>query len=980
MGQSQQAAHMKIGSTSIETEEMLKDISFEDTFTMVKHVCATRIAGTVIELDGKIICEKSTNPRDPDKALLKELWKDIKTAGLLSIYDIKHYNNYYKIATTNKSKIACYFGIHIVNDDLKANITLYTCSNQPLKLSGEQLDLFQAQARQFSSHVFAKLALEITNNRLKSTRNILSHHEQNYQSVLDSTGDMMFELDMNGKFIAINQLLKNALGYSEEEFADMHYTDLVPAYKRRKLEQFFEGQLKEKSDDQITEFPFKAKDGSTKWVGLKVAINYPNESERKFVVVARDISREKEATNKLAKYRNGLKLINEIASNANFTLKEQLYMALEVGSSYLGLEVAVIGQVIDDMYYVKFHQLAHPDYGVKLKDSYKLKNVFSDITFRQDDVITIAHSKESEYGNHPCYLELGMESYIGTPYYIKGKKEGTVSFFSLSPRSAFDDNEIDFIKIFARWIGFILERERNQSSLLSEQGMLRAFASFSPAAIAMFDTNMEYLAATEKWIEENNLMTGKILGKNYYEEFPESKEEWKEYHQRALKGEVLSFEEDWYINKKGEKVWLTWAVRPWYTESHEIGGVIIFMQNISLQKQQAEELVKAKEAAEKASQAKDQFLSTMSHEIRTPLNAVIGAGHLLLQEDPREDQIQNMTLLKNSGEHLLSLVNDILDFNKIEEGKLHLEDTSFDFLKLISSIQFAMEQAAQEKNIDFKLEIDQAIPYVLKGDPTRINQILINLLSNAIKFTKVGFVKLAIKLTAHEKENVKLYFEVQDSGIGITQEQLNSIFERFTQADKDTTRKYGGSGLGLTITRRLLEMMGSEIHVKSAPDEGSRFYFDLLLKEGDQNNVVRESTRPTGDIKTASSKRILLVDDHEVNRIMASKFLTKWGLEVDCAENGKACLDMIENQGYDLVLMDLQMPEMDGFEATNLIRARKESYFQQIPIIALTASALVETREEVKRVGMNDYVTKPFNPKVFRNKLSIHLNDPSLAE
>lgn len=976
----QPAAITKTGN-EVSTNYSLDNIPYEDTFVMTKHICETNIAGVAVCYKGEQITHKFDGIKEADLELLKLLFTDIQATGILNINDVKQYSNYQEIVSTTKSRLISFHGIHIENVKLKASVILYTCTNVPHKIAAEKMDLFQLQARQIANQVFSKLELDQTNDKFKSTKKILKHHEKNYQSILDSTGDMMFELDMNGKFLSINNLLKEALGYEEEEFAEMHYSDLVANYKKRKLKEFFDNQINGNSDEQYAEFPLKTKAGLNKWVGLKIAINYPDENEKRLIVVARDISKQKEATNKLSKYRNGLKLINEIASNANFTLKEQLYMALEVGSSYLGLEVAVIGQVIDDTYYVRFSQLAHPDYDVKLKESYALKNVFSDITYHQDEVITISHSKESEYGNHPCYLELGMEAYIGTPYYIKGKKEGTVSFFSLSPRqNPFDDNEVDFIKIFARWIGFILERERNQNSLLSEQGMLRAFASFSPAAIAMFNTDMEYLAATERWVEENKLVTGKILGKNYYEEFPESKEEWKKYHQRALKGEVLSFEEDWYINKHDEKVWLTWAVRPWFTEEHQIGGVIIFMQNITLQKNQAEELVRAKEAAEKASQAKDQFLSTMSHEIRTPLNAVIGAGHLLLQEDPREDQVQNMTLLKNSGEHLLSLVNDILDFNKIEEGQLKLEQTSFDFLKVVSSIQFAMEQSAREKNVEFKLDIDKEIPAILEGDPTRINQILINLLSNAIKFTDKGFVQLKVELISKAKDQFNLHFEVQDSGIGITQEQLNSIFDRFTQADEDTTRKYGGSGLGLTITRRLLELMDSEIRVSSAPGEGSTFHFDLTLQEGDRSKVINEVVSSGNGSKSASNKKVLLVDDHEVNRIMASKFLTKWGLEVDCANNGKDCLDMMESQSYDLILMDLQMPEMDGFEATNHIRAREENYFKDVPIIALTASALVETREQVKKVGMNDYVTKPFNPKIFRNKLALHLKDPSLSE
>ncbi len=944
----------------------LKDIAH-----VILQLCHTKVAGVCIYDGQQFQLEYATSSIKLSASLVKLLEKVQHKGSVVLINS----------SDTDSSKPFTFIGVPLIRSEKDLLGVVFTYVNKEIGITNDQITAFEAQGRVVRDHFLAFSHLDVTLQRLEHNKHRLHHQEEHLQAVLDNSGDMIFELDELGKFLLVNQVLRDSLGYSEDELAGMHYTDLVARHKQKKLTKFIEGHLEEEGTKIYDEFPLVKKDGTKLWVGLKLSIDRDEGEFQKYVVVARDISAQMQITEKLNKYRNGLKLINTIASNVNFSLKEQLYMALEVGSSYLGLEVALIGQIIDDTYHVKFSQLAHPDYGVKLENSYPLKNVFSEITFNQDDVVSLSHVKESEYGEHPCYIALGMETYIGTPYYIKGKKEGTVSFFSLTPRSRpFDDNEIDFIKIFARWIGFILERERHQSSLLSEQGMLRAFASFSPAAIAMFNKDMEYVAATEKWLVENNLKFDEVIGKNHYEVVADIKEEWKENYARALKGEVISCDEDSYIDKNGKEVWLTWEVRPWYTEAHEIGGIILFTQNITVQKQQEADLIHAKEAAEAASKAKDQFLSTMSHEIRTPLNAVIGAGHLLLQEDPREDQVENLTLLKNSGEHLLSLVNDILDFNKIEEGKLTIEETAFEFPKLISSIQHSMRQGANEKNIQFEFGVDEAIPKILKGDPTRINQILINLVSNAIKFTEKGTVGLHVKLASQEKDKVRVYFEVTDSGIGITQEKLQSIFDRFTQADEDTTRKYGGSGLGLTITKKLLEMMGSEIQVDSIPGEGSRFHFELELLVSEESKVKHDKLVPQENGRSDTQKRILLVDDHEINRIMASKFLAKWGLIVDCAINGKECLDMVEGQSYDLILMDLQMPEMDGFEATNHIRARKEKYFKDLPIIALTASALVETREEVKRVGMNDYVTKPFNPKVFKNKLAIHLNDPSLSE
>jgi PAS domain S-box-containing protein len=405
--------------------------------------------------------------------------------------------------------------------------------------------------------------------------------------------------------------------------------------------------------------------------------------------------------------------------------------------------------------------------------------------------------------------------------------------------------------------------------------------------------------------------------------------------------------------------------KPHYNELGKITKLHGAIMDITEWKDAKEALIKAKVQAEQAAIAKSQFLSTMSHEIRTPMNAVIGFTHLLMQ-DPREDQREYLKTLKFSAENLLVLINDILDFSKIEAGKIEFEEVDFSVRELISNIKHATVQKAQEKNIRFKLLIDDDLPEVVIGDPVRLGQIITNLVSNGIKFTDKGKVIICATLVSTNDKQTTINFEVKDTGIGIPEDKWESIFESFTQASSDTTRKYGGTGLGLTITRRLLELQGSQIHLKSKEGEGSVFSFDLtfgsskktISKSKSHHRLFKESLKGT---------RVLIAEDNQINVVLAKEFLRQWDVECDVAENGAIALQLVKTNNYDLVLMDLQMPEMDGYETT--LEIRKIEQYKDLPIIALTASAMLNIQDRAFIVGMDDYISKPFNPDELYGKL-----------
>ena len=385
------------------------------------------------------------------------------------------------------------------------------------------------------------------------------------------------------------------------------------------------------------------------------------------------------------------------------------------------------------------------------------------------------------------------------------------------------------------------------------------------------------------------------------------------------------------------------------------------------------ELRIAKEQAEKSMKAKETFLSTMSHEIRTPMNAVIAMTHFLLDEDPRPNQKENLNTLKFSAENLLVLINDILDFSKIDAGKVEFEEVPFNLKLLSHDLLHAFQSTAQEKKLELKSHYDKNLPSHVVGDPVRLNQILTNLISNGIKFTKKGFIDLSIQKISESESHLVIEFSVTDSGIGIPQDKFDLIFESFEQASKDTTRKFGGTGLGLTITKRLLELQGSYIQLESTLGEGSKFFFQLSFKKDTSNPGKLTDTIEKTKENSLKGIKVLIVEDNNVNQLIASKFLEKWGAVVRIAENGIEGVEMVNNNHYDIVLMDLQMPEMDGFEATRNIRNTKGSYYRDLPILALTAAAMVEVREQVMEAGMNDYISKPFNPNELFSKINRHL-------
>ncbi|WP_051664258.1 PAS domain-containing hybrid sensor histidine kinase/response regulator [Dyadobacter crusticola] len=494
--------------------------------------------------------------------------------------------------------------------------------------------------------------------------------------------------------------------------------------------------------------------------------------------------------------------------------------------------------------------------------------------------------------------------------------------------------------------------QTTQNALLLEKARLSAFVTHSPAAVAMFDKNICYLATSQKWIEDYRLGDQQVIGRSHYEVFPNVSEQWKAIHQRCLEGEIVNrHEECWRPPGWAHDQYLNWEVRPWFSHDGEVGGIMMFTSDATADVAQRQELNAAKLAAEQASVAKSEFLASMSHEIRTPLNGIIGFTDLLLKTEISALQSQYLNIVNQSATALMSVINDILDFSKIEAGKLELDIARCDLLEIVSQASDIVSYSIQKKGVEFLLNLAPSLPRFAWVDETRLKQVLLNLLSNAAKFTDSGEIELSVTpigLVGPMRQAIR--FSVRDTGIGIREDRMEKIFSAFAQEDGSVAKKYGGTGLGLTISNRLLGMMGSRLQLTSQVGQGSTFSFDIGVKI--------DNSRPFAFEKVEQVQHVLIVDDNEHNQMILASIFDLFHISSDRAPSGAEGLALLKTRSYDAAVIDFHMPEMDGIAMIDEIR--KELDPSKLPILLLHSSADdILVNEAVNRLGIMEHLSKP---------------------
>lgn len=807
---------------------------------------------------------------------------------------------------TGDPNIRFYAGAPLVNPEGYKLGTLCVIDTEPKQLNEKQKETLQILSR----FVINQFELRRTKQELERSRDI-------YLNLVEDAGDIIYTCDLEGNFNYISPAVSKISGYRPEELAGKHFTELVAEDWKKRTQLYYIRQFRDKMPKTTMEFPMITSSGEQRWVEQTVVLLFKDGEPAGFQGIVRDISERKEAEEKLAE-------ANQLFTRIFHTSP----VAMSLGALNPNRFVEVNQSFVSFTGYSQEEMIGKNSAEVGLMGN------------AERDEVSALFAKQGFLRNLEIkmFTKAGEEKYalISTEIIEMGGKNFILNVY-------YD----------------ITKRKKYEIELFEAKNLFTKIFDTSPVAMSLGSLKpYKYIEVNESFSKLTGYTQDELKSLDFEKRGLVSGEERaKMLSAFAQEGSLRNLEVKITV-QNGEKRYILLS-----TELIDIGGqglALSVYHDITERKLLEEQLVIAKEQAEDSARAKEQFLANMSHEIRTPINGVVGFTELLMNTKLNKDQKEFVHAVDASGKNLLSVVNNILDYSKIDAGMMDIEEIPLSIRSIFSSLAILFSQRAKEKKIKLSFSAARVIPEIVIGDPARLTQIFTNLVGNALKFTEKGSITATASLVKKDKEHVRVKFVVKDTGIGIPRSKRASIFERFNQGSNDTNRKYGGTGLGLSIVKKLVELQHGNISVKSTPGKGSAFEFTIVYKTAqEQVKLAAKTTKTLKPTGKAVKLHVLLVEDNEMNQKLAMRVLGNFGYTSEIAGNGKIAVDKLKKNTYDLVIMDMQMPVMDGYEATTIIRNKLRS---DVPIIAMTAHAMSSEKEKCLRLGMNDYISKPFRP------------------
>jgi PAS domain S-box-containing protein len=754
----------------------------------------------------------------------------------------------------------------------------------------------------------------------------LEESELRYRQIVENANDIIYRADAHGYFTYVNQTANKLLGYTNEEIIGRHFIEFVHPAWRQEVEAFY---LKCRNERRVTsylQFPVLTKTGQTIWLAQHVQFIENEGQITEAAAVARDFTKRKLAEDELKNTQ--LRLTSLISNLQSGILVEdenrRIVLANDLFCKQFGIPVPP-------------EMLIGTDCSQSAEQS---KHLFADPEQFILDVEFLLKEKKTQVGDELLLANGRVLSRDYIPVFGEGKYMGHLWQYR-------DITE---------------ERQAAEKLRLSEE-KYRGIIENMELGLLEVDNLGRIGRAYHRFCEMVGYSEEELVGKKANDVMlpDEFLPVMKQQAIDRMKGKAGVYEIQ-LIKKDGTRIWVMISGAPIYNQWGKVIGTIGIHYDVTAQRRLQQELFEARLRAEEAQEAEKQFLANMSHEIRTPLNAIIGMTHLLYDTEPTTDQHNFLDILKYSSEILRSLINDLLDISKIRAGKMELHNKEFDLGGLVRTLQKTFQLKLESKPVEVESDVDPRLDTLVIGDDLLLNQVLLNLVGNAEKFTSEGKIGIRASLVSRMENTLKVRFEVYDTGIGIPANKLDLIFQSFRQVDGDIRRRYGGTGLGLSIVKNLVELHGGTIWVESVEGQGSAFMFEIDFEDTGRpiSTVVQAHKFVRADF--SGNVQVLIVEDNSMNRRYLASLLKKWNVGYKMAVNGREGFEMAQAEAYDLIFMDIQMPEMDGYEASISIRSTANPN-RETPIVALTASAMLSRKDKAYQAGMNDYVSKPFTPE-----------------